>query len=85
MIQELEKIKSCMKTIKAVADATVKANRSDDVDAQTRLREIVEANRVQILLVVKHARLKSRRETVEEAHARGHFQLRLKWLKNRKL
>ncbi|XP_019229685.1 PREDICTED: uncharacterized protein LOC109210689 [Nicotiana attenuata] len=71
-IEELE-AKSAAELAKAKTDAEafVSAYRADTEAANTRAKEISAAAEVKLSCALNHARRQSRRETLEEVHARG--------------
>ena len=68
---ELAAAKSEVKTATANADAMVAVYRSDAEAAQVRAKEVAEAAQARANWVAEHAKCQSRRETLEEIHARG--------------
>ncbi|XP_070004419.1 uncharacterized protein [Nicotiana sylvestris] len=82
LVAKLEAAKSEVKAAKADADAVVAIYQADVEAAQIRAKEVAEATQirakevfeaaqVQAEGVVEHAKCQSRRETLEEIHARG--------------
>ncbi|XP_070036068.1 kinesin-like protein KIN-7O [Nicotiana tomentosiformis] len=63
--------KSEVEKTMANADAMVAVYRSDAKAAQVRAKEVTEAAQAQENWVAEHAKCQSRRETLEEIHARG--------------
>nr|XP_016433049.1 PREDICTED: uncharacterized protein LOC107759586 [Nicotiana tabacum] len=68
---ELAEAKSEVEIDTVNADAMVVVYRYDDEDAQVRAKEVVEAAQAQANWVAEYAKCHSRRETLEEIHARG--------------
>ncbi|XP_070050172.1 uncharacterized protein [Nicotiana tomentosiformis] len=68
---ELAAAKSEVETAKANDDAMVAIYWSDAEAAQVRAKEVTEAAQARANWVVEHAKCQSRRETLEEIHARG--------------
>ncbi|XP_070056532.1 uncharacterized protein [Nicotiana tomentosiformis] len=67
---ELAAAKSDVETTKANADAMVTVYRSDSEAAHVRAKEVAEADQDRANWVAEHAKCQSRRETLEEIHAR---------------
>ncbi|XP_070046749.1 COP1-interactive protein 1-like [Nicotiana tomentosiformis] len=68
---ELAAAKSEVKTAKANADEMVAVYRSDIEASQVRAKEVAKATQARANWVAEHAKCQSRRETLEEIHARG--------------
>ncbi|XP_075101980.1 uncharacterized protein LOC142177393 [Nicotiana tabacum] len=68
---ELSTAKSEVEKAMANADAMVAVYRFDAEAAQVRAKEVAEAAQARANWVAEHAKCQSRRETLEEIHARG--------------
>ncbi|XP_019237444.1 PREDICTED: uncharacterized protein LOC109217636 [Nicotiana attenuata] len=68
---DLEKAASEAKRVKADADVVVAVYRADAEAANAQAKEISDAAQVRSSCVAEHAKCQSRRETLEEIHARG--------------
>ncbi|XP_019257949.1 PREDICTED: myosin-14-like [Nicotiana attenuata] len=69
---ELAKAKSEAEKAKADAEAIVAVYRSDTKASQVQARESTEAAQTRALWIAEFAKCQSRRETLEEIHARGY-------------
>ncbi|XP_070011094.1 uncharacterized protein [Nicotiana sylvestris] len=68
---ELAKATSEAEKVKADAEAIVAVYLADAKVAQTRAQEVADTAKTRSCWVAKHAKYLSRRETLEEIHARG--------------
>ncbi|XP_070055209.1 uncharacterized protein [Nicotiana tomentosiformis] len=68
---ELSEAKSEVEKAMANADVMVVVYRSDVEAAQVRAKEVAEATQARANWVAEHAKCQSRREALEEIHARG--------------
>ncbi|XP_019257798.1 PREDICTED: uncharacterized protein LOC109236019 [Nicotiana attenuata] len=68
---EIAAAKSEAETVKADAEAIVAVYRPDAEAAQARAKEVSDAAQARAYWVAEHAKCQSRRETLEEIHARG--------------
>lgn len=70
LVTELEAAKSEVKATKADAEVVVAIYRADAEVSQVRAKEVTEASQVRENLVAEHTNHQSRRENLEEIHAR---------------
>ncbi|XP_070013506.1 peroxisomal and mitochondrial division factor 1-like [Nicotiana sylvestris] len=68
---ELAAVKSEVETAKVDAEVIMSVYRSNTKAAQARAKEVADATQSRVYWVAKHIKCQSRKETLEEIHARG--------------
>ncbi|XP_070025293.1 uncharacterized protein [Nicotiana sylvestris] len=71
LVTELDKAKSKVETAKVNAEAIAGIYRSDAEASQARAKEIFDAAQARAFCIAEHAKCQSRRETLEEIHAKS--------------